>query len=802
MCVAVLLSLCPATGTAQGVRALTAADQEQLIQLREVIIGPNAAQARRYGARQVLNEGWPQGIELLRGILAESKDTGARLAVAEAIAKAGGASEAFIDPLIGLLGNGEASLRKAAGTALASYKNHGVAGRLGAVAADGQADFTQRLAAIDALSQISDHSAIEPLIALLDDGNAEIHSKAGAALHTVTGVNAGPDAAAWKRWWQKNRGKTRLQWMTDLNEMLSKRTSELQSRLDQMAERLRRSLTEQYQQASESERPAMLVAWLQDPLDQVRLHALDQVRGAAADRRSLGDEVGAQVRKLVADPSSAVRKAVMATLRYPPHEPGDNALMLGQFKQEADSQVRAAILATLGRTGDETALPAVIEALSDASPVIAAGAAEAIAALVERGEADQASAGEAVALLVKRLDEIPADAWPLRQRFLEAMAGIGNGHFRAVFIAHATADYPAAIRKAALRGLAKTAQTDSEGADLLAKGLVDSDAGVRLVSAAGLGQVGRIEDMALLLDRVDAGNEPDEQVRMAASAGFERRFRAADVDQQLAWLARVMGSVAEGSGDRFVTLAAVVAERLTDRPAELLALHRETAAVLAELGRASEAAVQMEKALAVADVAKYPNRAELAAAVVRAWLDAGQPDRAIGAAALALKGGASDSTEAVLKVLTEYVRELIGADRPAEAVAQLAKIEGSLPANPATSWSEMFVALGDAARQALATQDAERVSQAVGLLSTGQVDRAKELLHPLGRRAGRYVAAELMRLVDAPAPNASLELAMLAVLVELVEGFEPYPADADTATKLACIRPLVGGTTQPAPGGQ
>ena len=110
-----------------SVGAVTGGQREQLDHYRHLITDANSPRTRQYGAELMLKTGWPEAIDELRAIMEEGKDSAARLAVAEAVAKVNNPPRDLIEPLIVLLGGSEEAVRQAAGAALASYKDSGVA---------------------------------------------------------------------------------------------------------------------------------------------------------------------------------------------------------------------------------------------------------------------------------------------------------------------------------------------------------------------------------------------------------------------------------------------------------------------------------------------------------------------------------------------------------------------------------------------------------------------------------------------------------------------------------------------------
>jgi hypothetical protein len=80
---------------------------------------------------------------------------------------------------------------------------------------DKQAVITQRLAAIDALTDLRDVQAIPSLIELLSDPNPGAAAGAGQALVVLARQDFGHDQKKWQVWWQANAARERIEWVID-----------------------------------------------------------------------------------------------------------------------------------------------------------------------------------------------------------------------------------------------------------------------------------------------------------------------------------------------------------------------------------------------------------------------------------------------------------------------------------------------------------------------------------------------------------------------------------------------------------
>ncbi len=86
---------------------------------------------------------------------------------------------------------------------------------LQATASDRQAAVASRLGALEALGRLRDPEAIPGLVALLEDPSEKVARSAQSALIALAFQDLGRDAEAWRRWWARNSGRHRVEWMID-----------------------------------------------------------------------------------------------------------------------------------------------------------------------------------------------------------------------------------------------------------------------------------------------------------------------------------------------------------------------------------------------------------------------------------------------------------------------------------------------------------------------------------------------------------------------------------------------------------
>src|SRR5262249_14676461 len=156
--------------------------------------------------RQLLQAGTDAAIGRLERILREAEEPAGPLAVCEAIAAGSQPSELLVEPLLSLLGDPRPGLSDAATRALSGFENARVIQGLSAVASNGPAGLSPRLAAIRALGfHADDIRAIEALAMLARNETNSIQAAATSAMAESTGTTFRTPADA-VAWWESNRG--------------------------------------------------------------------------------------------------------------------------------------------------------------------------------------------------------------------------------------------------------------------------------------------------------------------------------------------------------------------------------------------------------------------------------------------------------------------------------------------------------------------------------------------------------------------------------------------------------------------
>ena len=241
---------------------------------------------RLEAAAMLLARGDAQATETLLGLLSPSDNPGAQIAIAEAIAAAPVEYPKFVDPLLAVLRQGDASVRRGRPGAGATAERRcdreahcPGPRRLGRGGAAGRRDRGP--------VRRPDKRTVEAMVGLLDDPVAAIHSAAAESLAKLTNIRAfGDDSAQWKQWWKANRDKDRSAWLVDLTDSLARAKASLEADNTRLRERLTATISDLYDATPVTQRETLLGGLLKDSLADVRLAALRLV-----DRRLASNEM-------------------------------------------------------------------------------------------------------------------------------------------------------------------------------------------------------------------------------------------------------------------------------------------------------------------------------------------------------------------------------------------------------------------------------------------------------------------------------------------------------------------------------
>lgn len=492
----------------------------------------NTPEARKLGARLLLESGDDAAIARLMGVLsANPPDLAAQLALCAAIADAEKPSPKLVEPLIAMLGNLRPDTIEAVTRAIRRFDSGIVVERLRPIAIDASLPRPRRIGAIRALGVLGeDVKALGVLAGLLEDPNPAIQHAALMAFGEATGVSA-RDANEALAWWRQTSSKTGDRWYRALIESRAQQVSRLIRERTDLTRRLVNAYRDAYLATVEADRPRLILGLLNDELASVRMLGLDLVNDLITDRKEISSDARTRIIELTIDADPRVRlKAtrIVGDLRLS----SAVAKLIEAMQREIDDEVRAAQAAALGRLEDPVALGPLVDRLDGDSPLVVGEAVTALGVLLRRGQSNALSVDPIVQKILDRYGKLGNDDGDLRERFINAMTGIGAKSFRETLEAEVTGNRSIRVRCAAIAGLATC--EDARAAEVIRPLTQVTLPDIRLAAVSALGLCGSSErDLESLRARLDSDREADAAIRLEAWDSFLMIARRLPTNDQI-----------------------------------------------------------------------------------------------------------------------------------------------------------------------------------------------------------------------------------------------------------------------------
>ncbi len=774
--------------------------QQDIADHYELVIGDNTAQARRLGATKLLELGTTDAVARLADVLRTNSPARlpARTAVCEAIAGRENPPSVLLDALIACLGDKSPGMAEALSRALRRFDTALAVERLRPLASDSEAALERRLAAIAALGESGDDiRAVAALATLLDGTSPTIQAAALIAFSTATGIKHDSASAALS-WWSRHSTLTGTQWLWRVNEVRREQVRRLQTVRADLNRRVVQLSREAYLSTSEGNRAERLLSFLRDDLPAVRSLGLGLINDLITDRKDIDGDAKSRIVELLSDADPQVRQQA-ATIAGELRLAGALNRLLDALAVESVPDVRMAQVAALGRLDDPAAVPALIARLTDDALVVVGEAALALGNLA-RKRPDAVSAPDAiVTAMLERYGRLRPIDEDVREKFIQAMARIGEETFRLEFRRATAPSESLRIRRAAISALA--AFGDVASADD-ARGLLKSqEMEIRQAAVDTLGKCGRrLEDLAALTPHLYARSEADAAVREQAWRAYlaiSERIPASDVFRMATEFGRTGDKADQQRSVDLLRSIRVVEARFESLPAvQRFELLSQLADGLAILGDHVGAATSLEQAAALRESTDAAGAISLLARALSARLAALEDGAAIEKSMQLSRRVGGAATQA-LAAFAEVVLKEAGkrADQAADAQAFSAIIslldsaaallkEAGREANAAAIRSRAMTRRGQIIQELLADYllDGEGEARIIAFGPEPVVPPLASLLEPRG--AGS---------TDRPVlrvPTAQGEQRLVHLARKLVPAWQGLDAATDEAQRAAALNEL------------
>lgn len=326
-------------------------------------------------------------------------------------------------PLIGLLGQVDASLTDDLAAALGRFDQSDVIRQLSKIAESSREPEARRCGAILSLGHDRTTQTAGLLMKLTDAGQPELVQQASfKALGDLTALNHNDaDRQAWESWWKQNKGLWAKEWTQHLLENFERRESRRRAYDHQLEDELLKSQRALYQANSPKGRPNVLVYMLSRPLTPIRKLGMDLARQRLLDDLPFEEPLLEALRGRLTDPVPSIRADAALRLRDLSDIPAAEiiARRLGEELEQVSS-VLGAYLQVMAKLPQAEAVDPAAEFLNDEA--LRADAASALASAFDAGLMSKSQVNRAAKLARKYVVE----GQPPEPTVITLMGKVGN----------------------------------------------------------------------------------------------------------------------------------------------------------------------------------------------------------------------------------------------------------------------------------------------------------------------------------------------------------------------------------------
>lgn len=305
----------------EPVQPLSKSAQRDLQLLLAIAREKNLDMIRRSTAVQsLLDRHWQRATDALVSDLAPGGEATTQQAIAIALADmADPPPPAFYRPLLDLLTRAPQAMLPDVAHALGRYQGVLQINRLDGIATSTTTKEPVRRGAVLALGYVRNKNAVATLMKLTDSSQpAALRDAAFTSLQNLTGITEfKTDQQRWERWWKRQQGVADEEWVARLIEHFARSNRQLNTDRGQMVKRLEESQRKIYRATPKEQQAAVLVAFLSDDLEAVRLLGLELARESLVGGAKFDDNLRQTVRSLLDDQSPQIRERSALLLREP-----------------------------------------------------------------------------------------------------------------------------------------------------------------------------------------------------------------------------------------------------------------------------------------------------------------------------------------------------------------------------------------------------------------------------------------------------------------------------------------------------
>jgi HEAT repeat protein len=304
-------------------------------------------------------------------ILKNSDNDDVRISLIKAFGFAGDGRA--LDCMIDLLTSENEEMRIASADALGNIRTNKAIEEMADVLLDNRKPVESRILVTGALAKTRSREAVEPLINVLGSDNNGLQIAAHDALVEITKQSNGKAKSFWQEWWDRNKVKTREQWLEDIVDKLEEGFKTLKDENSLLREEIIEKTIKILKTNKENDSIKPLIDALNSEYQAVRIYAA----GELANHKE--PEVVKIFVDLISDDDTEIRVLAVNVLGKIGGVSELKNLILAL--QDKETRVRESAATSLGKLGKKEAVFDLLSALSDLASSVVCAAAEALGEL-------------------------------------------------------------------------------------------------------------------------------------------------------------------------------------------------------------------------------------------------------------------------------------------------------------------------------------------------------------------------------------------------------------------------------------
>ncbi len=175
-------------------------------------------------------------VKLLIDILKNTRNDNVRISIMKAFGFNG--DDRALEPIIELLDSENDVVKTTASETLGKLKTRRAIEKMSAAMLVKERTLSSRILLIQALGNVRNREAVEPLISAMESDEKVLQVAAKEALERIAKQSIGDDAKQWREWWNRNKIKTREQWLEDIVEKLENKIKQFDVQLEALHKEL------------------------------------------------------------------------------------------------------------------------------------------------------------------------------------------------------------------------------------------------------------------------------------------------------------------------------------------------------------------------------------------------------------------------------------------------------------------------------------------------------------------------------------------------------------------------------------